>query len=79
MNQSPAGTSPEETALLSAPNGEVVLLIGGALLTLLLVAFVIGLIVTIVREERAVGRETVGSNAGDAAIPDSDDVPEARK
>jgi len=79
LNLSPAEPSPETTALLSAPNGEIALLIAAALLTLLVVAFVIGLIVTIVREERAVGRETAGAKAEDTAIPDSHDIPKAGK
>ncbi len=39
-----------------APTAEIALFIAGALLTLLVVAFVCGLIVSIVREERAAAR-----------------------
>jgi hypothetical protein len=79
LNLGPAGASPETTSLLSAPNGEIALLVGAALLTLLVVAFVIGLIVTIVREERAVGRANSGSKEGDTTKRDSHEVPEAQR
>ena len=39
-----------------APTAEIALFIGGAFLTLLVIIFVGGLVVTIVREERAAAR-----------------------
>jgi len=39
-----------------APTAEIALFIGGAFLTLLVIVFVAGLVVSIVREERAAAR-----------------------
>ena len=46
-----------------APTAEIALFIGGAFLTLLVVAFVAGLIVSIVREERAAARDESGERS----------------
>lgn len=46
-----------------APTAEIALFIGGAFLTLLVMAFVAGLIVSIVREERAAARSESGEQS----------------
>jgi hypothetical protein len=79
LNPDSLGASPETTELFSAPNGEIALLVGAALLTLLVVAFVVGLIVHIVREERAAGRTPDDPKGSDGARPDPRDASEARK
>jgi hypothetical protein len=74
LNPEPGSVSPEATGVLTASSGEIALFVGAALLTLLVVAFVIGLIVTIVREERAAGSDeldqaTSGSNDASETQP----------
>ncbi len=60
----PANASPESMPDSSfAPTAEIALFIGGAFLTLLVVAFVAGLIVSIVREERAAARNESGERS----------------
>jgi uncharacterized membrane protein (DUF106 family) len=50
---------------LLAPTAELALFVGGAVLTLLVIAFVTALVITIVREERAVARAKA-AESGDA-------------
>ncbi len=71
MSPDSVTVSSEATGVLTASNGEIALFVAAVLLTLLVVAFVIGLIVHIVREERAAGSDDL-----EPRTPDSNDASE---